>query len=448
MPVARTFRLCTMQLPSDFDVVALRLYNDGVAVDVAATIDSSVPPTAGTIDGLRDGSGCLWAGTIARAPGFYVEWNFDTPTMVTDLIYEGVGMRGALMLVDGQPAEMLRSGSQFHILFALESLLALAPEHLWKLDASTEDIVSGVVANRYGGNIVPAQEQVGQPWAFAPGNSGYVSAAIGGLNSGDFSAAFDLQVVGKENVVVIECGGNAGWSVQVETGGYFKINVGGTGGSLGALNTTFQIGDGVPRRLGFTYRRSERLATLYVGGYAIAQAVLALPNSETVLTIGSRFGAYPISAGSRIANVALWRRALSPDEMMQTRYRDTWDWLSHVDREYRTAILSKNNVLPQGLQATNYLMPGCARDVEFGGNGRIYGTVTRKNTPANVPLSRRVRLHRSRDGLLVRETYSRADGYFSFDEINPRYEYDVIAWDHEMAEFSTVANNQRAEVPA
>lgn len=90
--------------------------------------------------------------------------------------------------------------------------------------------------------------------------------------------------------------------------------------------------------------------------------------------------------------------------------------------------------------------PGCAVDMEFGGNGRIYGTVMRKNTPANVPLSRRVRLHRSRDGLLARETYSRVDGYFSFDEINPRYEYDVIAWDHEKQEFSAVANNQLAEV--
>ena len=83
--------------------------------------------------------------------------------------------------------------------------------------------------------------------------------------------------------------------------------------------------------------------------------------------------------------------------------------------------------------------------MEFGGDGRIYGTVARANKPANSPLSRRVRLHRSRDGLLVRETWSKADGAYEFREISLRYEWDVIAFDHELQEFSTVANNQLAE---
>lgn len=85
-------------------------------------------------------------------------------------------------------------------------------------------------------------------------------------------------------------------------------------------------------------------------------------------------------------------------------------------------------------------------DTEFGGVGRVYGTVSRKATPANTPLVRRVRLHRSRDGLLVRETWSKPDGSYAFTGISPRYEYDVIAWDHEMNEYSAIANNQRAEV--
>lgn len=85
------------------------------------------------------------------------------------------------------------------------------------------------------------------------------------------------------------------------------------------------------------------------------------------------------------------------------------------------------------------------RDMEFGGSGRLYGMVTRKNSPANVPLSRRVRLHRSRDGALVRESWSKPDGSYEFREISTLYEWDVIAFDHEMQEFSTVANNQLAE---
>lgn len=100
---------------------------------------------------------------------------------------------------------------------------------------------------------------------------------------------------------------------------------------------------------------------------------------------------------------------------------------------------------PQGLQVTNITSMARALDTEFGGSGRIYGTVARKSTPANEPLKRRVRLHRSVDGLLVRETWSRPDGSYEFAEISSRYEYDVIAWDHEFRDFSTVANNQLAE---
>ncbi|MFA9288004.1 hypothetical protein ACCQ08_24720 [Comamonas sp. SY3] len=86
------------------------------------------------------------------------------------------------------------------------------------------------------------------------------------------------------------------------------------------------------------------------------------------------------------------------------------------------------------------------KDMEFGGVGRIFGTVSRKNTPANVPLVRRVRLHRSRDGLLVRETWSKSDGTYEFSNVAPQYEYDVVAWDHELSYRSVVANNLKPEV--
>ena len=84
-------------------------------------------------------------------------------------------------------------------------------------------------------------------------------------------------------------------------------------------------------------------------------------------------------------------------------------------------------------------------DTEFGGKGMIYGSVARQGTPANMPLKRRVRLHRSKDGYLARETWSKADGSYEFREISAKYEWDVIAWDHELQDFSTVANNQLAE---
>ena len=112
---------------------------------------------------------------------------------------------------------------------------------------------------------------------------------------------------------------------------------------------------------------------------------------------------------------------------------------------FRIASMVSSSVGNEGGMHTSRLS-AVSQDMEFGGAGRIYGTVSRKATPSNAPLSRRVRLHRSVDGYLARETWSKTDGSYEFRELNPRYEYDVIAWDHELQEFSTVANNQLAEV--
>ncbi len=87
-----------------------------------------------------------------------------------------------------------------------------------------------------------------------------------------------------------------------------------------------------------------------------------------------------------------------------------------------------------------------ALDTEFGGQGCIYGTVELYAQAGNTPLPRRVRLHRSRDGLLVRETWSDAQGSYRFDGITDRYTYDVIAWDHEGLQQSVVANDLTPEV--
>ena len=79
------------------------------------------------------------------------------------------------------------------------------------------------------------------------------------------------------------------------------------------------------------------------------------------------------------------------------------------------------------------------RDVEFGGDGQIVGTVKEKNTPDNTPLRRKVRLLRERDGLVVAQTWSdAATGDYAFRDINRTVAYTVISYDH--------ANNYRAVI--
>lgn len=81
------------------------------------------------------------------------------------------------------------------------------------------------------------------------------------------------------------------------------------------------------------------------------------------------------------------------------------------------------------------------RDFEFGGFGRIAGTVKEDGTP-DVPVKRRVRLHREQDGLLVREAWSHpTTGAYSFDYIDATKQYTVITYDYEHDYRAVIADN-------
>lgn len=190
---------------------------------------------------------------------------------------------------------------------------------------------------------------------------------------------------------------------------------------------------------------------LWVIGYGSAASVVSYSADEgrswTVLSgavAGNQgFANIAIAGAGDVAVVAA--SGSQPVAPSMYRMRDS----SYENRDVRTAVARvhvplASPTLPQTLAMTTTKTEKVL-DTEFGGQGRIYGTVAVKGTPSNTPVRRRVRLHRSKDGYLVRETWSRVDGSYEFTEISIRYEYDVIAWDHLMQDFSTVANNQLAE---
>lgn len=94
---------------------------------------------------------------------------------------------------------------------------------------------------------------------------------------------------------------------------------------------------------------------------------------------------------------------------------------------------------------------GAIRDMITGvlgqGIGRVRGTVKRKDQPANVPLKRRVRLVRERDGLVLREAWSDAvTGEYDFQYIDELQTWTVIAYDHEHNFRSVIADNLTPEM--
>jgi hypothetical protein len=66
------------------------------------------------------------------------------------------------------------------------------------------------------------------------------------------------------------------------------------------------------------------------------------------------------------------------------------------------------------------------KNIHFGGNGTIQGTVTIEN----IPGARQVRLFDKHSGLLVSEAWSTPDGHYEFNNVATDREYFVVAHDY------------------
>jgi hypothetical protein len=87
---------------------------------------------------------------------------------------------------------------------------------------------------------------------------------------------------------------------------------------------------------------------------------------------------------------------------------------------------------------------------EFKGTGRITGTVkevgVQSNLQSNLPVHRRVRLYRERDGALVREVWSDpASGTYTFPGVPMGERYTVLSHDHQRNFRAVIADNLAAE---
>ncbi len=86
-----------------------------------------------------------------------------------------------------------------------------------------------------------------------------------------------------------------------------------------------------------------------------------------------------------------------------------------------------------------------AQDVENGGAGYIAGTTKNAGSP-DYPVARRVRLHRRRDGAMIRETWSNAAGEYQFRHLRPAESYYVLSHDHTGLYNAAISDALSAEV--
>lgn len=463
MPIIRLTGFDLGEAPA-LRLTRLRLQRRGVDISIT-TIAASHEPSVGSVSDLSGPDNaveCVFPREIVQSAAFSLSIDVDSVDAITSVLAIGAAPPQRVLCNQAGGAfdayKQERSGWWVYALarLSIADVLALTPAACWSLsDASAvqSPLIGSISASRVGGAAAGADlvSDVGAAFQVAVGS--YVRfPGITALDAGAFSVSFDMQTVATANEVVLEHGSdNRGWSIQMSPNtpgevpaGHLFIAFGPQDGRIGSRNA---VNDGLPHRVVLCYQPGVgvRLYVDGVAGYVLPSRgpIVSPAYNTTYIDAGSRGGIANLLAGSLIGNVALWARALSEQEV-----HSLWGAKIPYGAALQTARLGLRGteLNEQGAVSVSASFAGFANDAEFGGQGCIYGTVELYAQAGNIPLPRRVRLHRSRDGLLVRETWSDAQGNYRFDGITDRYKYDVIAWDHEGLQQSVVANDLTPEV--
>lgn len=214
------------------------------------------------------------------------------------------------------------------------------------------------------------------------------------------------------------------WTVYVKSGGV-GVNMTTTGTT--PLNTWYHL----------ALVRNGSTLTLYVNGVSVGSASVSgtipaggghfsIGSAGDYLGYGGTYGVqwmgfvddfrYTIGAARYTGAFTPPSAAFEPNDPMPPT---TATYVGVLYRSY-------GDSLPQSPLNATYTGVYARWETQTTGSGTISGIVTIEN----IPGSRKVRLYRKQDGMLIRETWSAANGAYSFTNIDPAWEYFVVAHDH------------------
>lgn len=448
---------------------------------LAPQLTCSHAPSEGALDNILDDdphSICKWDAAVISLPGFYIAITFSESTEITsvelDIAEGGVSDLALHQKVNDQWIVAMSEwfGASESVELGLPStyqqtVLADGPTtYIPCSDASGDalDIRGGTAGFSVSSFAVRrarkltsrghaiAMPSIGDNWPLLAAKNAQVGNLQGDISLEMLVQGVPLPNVGISRIITKEIGGQYWPEYRLSQEGenlVLLVRYANDNASR-AVDQAVKVNllDGKRHHVVLTKLQSRY--RLYVDGVAVMDAT-ATQAPLTGLGVLGICGDYLIPGylsspfNGAVMGVALYDKALSGEKIAQ-HVASLGPMPNRVLRTAYTSPLMLPGDRPADGLSVQLHQPLQASDMEFGGSGRLYGTVTRKSSPSNTPLACRVRLHRSRDGALVRETWSKPDGSYEFCEISTRYEWDVIAWDHELQEYSTVANNQLAEV--
>lgn len=190
----------------------------------------------------------------------------------------------------------------------------------------------------------------------------------------------------------------------------------------------------------------------YVNGEQLGGAVDISYANWTVTMIGDHYGYDENLADNEYLHaLGFWTGEATQDDIkaIEAAARLALKGVGATNRGFTPLVGRTDSNLPQ-LTLPNPAPPRYAgstlalRDCQFGGKGRIAGTVKEKGTP-DMPLKRKVQLFDEISKLLVAELWSDpVTGAYLFENIDPNLTYSIISYDYTGMYRAVIANGQKA----
>lgn len=468
MAAARYWRIIGIETDGggDLELSELQLFNGAVRVDAAATLTCSHVPVAGGLLNLKDDNTatvCRFDGAAVRSGGFALMWDFGSAQEVTG-VRIGTASTQALsisMLVLEQFVSGAWTGFGVSGRYAFPGPNAMGPvpeagdptfANVALLlqsdgaDGATSFIDTSPTPKTFAAvgaaALSTAKTVFGRAMIKLSGNGDSIAAAPDStllLGTGDFTIGFHAwkSANGRDGYDrVIHTSANVadsdGFLVELSaTRGLMMYGAGGFMLSPIAVN---------PNDSTLHYWEINRKDGVM---YAFKDGSLIGSNSSSnnISTAGQlRIGARLASgADAYFFNGYLFGLFIKKGEALHTASftaptapRPTGSGTVFAPPPMHTVAVSSTVAAAATVDAhTAPSAPGLqfARDVEYGGNGTIYGTTKAKGTP-NVPTRARVVLQHQRSKLPVRETWSDpVTGAFAFTGIDVGQQYLTLAED-------------------
>ena len=438
----------------DLELGACHLYASGARVDAGAVVTCSHVPAAGSLAAIQDDdpeSTCRFAAQAVRSAGFAVRWDFGAPAEVDAVHVGAAGEMG--VYAAGFDVQTSDDGATWITRASVGRVIWPGPRQVTAvslLDPWRDDWVESFETGIPAGFADTLVDGGALTTAWEPGTQSVLATATGyntawmpvrGYARRHAGMEFDFEQLADYGlnciVGIVFQGGPVLLQAMVSlSGGEFMLYASGSASTLGTntlLNSTPFIAPAGRKTLRIVSVPNQagggRVYTVSIGA-----STLSFAHTHTSADVPLKCGVFLRSIQARIHSI----RALKPG------YLGTDDPPVHASPACGVAVAV---TAPVDRLSTAQSRALVARDTEFGGAGRISGTVKRDADPTDVPLHRRVRLHREVDGLMTRETWSDATtGAYRFDGINEAYKYTVITYDHLHDYRAVIADNIAPEL--